>query len=218
MLGLLLRLMDHIYRIILFTTAFCERPWFVCLWVWLDVSSFPPPHICAKYCSCRSVSFLILLSFNPSTSCQHLAKVCCSFDSSFLTTEPAHEIMVVFVLRKLILQTRMRSHSVGLDVWFLVGPFVYFDTLCVRTANRLGPRNFHLSLLMRLWYLSHRRPAKVQASLRIHAVSQEPSLFAHMKYGTRRRVGPKQTSSPTGWLRMCVWRMSVRRTKNAIIT
>ena len=34
--------------------------------------------------------------------------------------------MALFVLRKLILQTRMRSHPVGLDDWFLVGPFVYF--------------------------------------------------------------------------------------------
>ena len=31
-------------------------------------------------------------------------------------------IMVLFILRKLILQTRMRSHPVVLDVWFLVGP------------------------------------------------------------------------------------------------
>ena len=31
------------------------------------------------------------------------------------TFEPAHEIMVLFVLRKLILQTRMRSHPVGLE-------------------------------------------------------------------------------------------------------
>ena len=30
--------------------------------------------------------------------------------------EPSHEIMALFVLRKLILQTRMRSHPVGLDV------------------------------------------------------------------------------------------------------
>ena len=30
--------------------------------------------------------------------------------------EPTHEIMALFVLRKLILQTRMHSHSVGLDV------------------------------------------------------------------------------------------------------
>ena len=35
---------------------------------------------------------------------------------------------------------------------------------------------------MRFWYLSHMRPAKAQANLRIRAVSPEPSLFAHMKY------------------------------------
>ena len=43
----------------------------------------------------------------------------------------------------------------------------------------------------RLWYLSHRRPAKAQVSLRILAVSPEPFLFAHIKYGSRRRVRPK---------------------------
>ena len=30
--------------------------------------------------------------------------------------EPAHDIMALFVLRKFILQTGMRSHPVGLDV------------------------------------------------------------------------------------------------------
>ena len=49
----------------------------------------------------------------------------------------------------------------------------------------------YMSQLMRLWYLSHRQPAKAQASLRIRAVSPEPSLFDHMKYGSRRRVRPK---------------------------
>ena len=33
-----------------------------------------------------------------------------------ITLEPTHEIMVLFVLRKLIFQTRMRNHPVGLDV------------------------------------------------------------------------------------------------------
>ena len=37
-------------------------------------------------------------------------------------------------------------------------------------------------------YLSHRRPAKAQVSLRICAASPEPLLFAHIKYGSRRRV------------------------------
>ena len=50
---------------------------------------------------------------------------------------------------------------------------------------------YHLSQLMRLWYLSHRRPVKAQASLGIRAVSPEPLLFAHMKYGNRRRVQPQ---------------------------
>ena len=54
------------------------------------------------------------------------------------TFEPAHEIMTLFVLRKPILQTRMHSLLVGLDVWFLVGPFVYFHTSCVRTAKALA--------------------------------------------------------------------------------
>ena len=44
---------------------------------------------------------------------------------------------------------------------------------------------------MGLWYLPHRRPAKCQASLRIRAVSLEPSLFAHMKYGSSQRIGQK---------------------------
>ena len=35
------------------------------------------------------------------------------------------------------------------------------------------------------------RPAKAQMSLHIHAVSPEPSLFTHMKYGSRRWVWPK---------------------------
>ena len=77
----------------------------------------------------------------------------------------------------------------------------------------------HMSQHMRLWDLSHRRPAQAQASLRIHAVSPESSLFAHMKYGSRRRVRPKiRHLAPTGWLRMRVWRMSLRRTKSTIIS
>ena len=52
--------------------------------------------------------------------------------------EPSHEIMVLFVLCKLILQTHMRSHPVGLDVWILVEPFVYFHTSCLQTVKALA--------------------------------------------------------------------------------
>ena len=50
-----------------------------------------------------------------------------------------------------------------------------------------SPRH-QMNQLMRLWCLSHGRPAKAQTSLCIHAVLPEPSLFAHMKYGSRRSV------------------------------
>ena len=36
-----------------------------------------------------------------------------------------------------------------------------------------------------IWYLSHMRAAKVQASLRIRAVSPEPSLLAHTSSESR---------------------------------
>ena len=62
--------------------------------------------------------------------------------------------MALFVLLKLILQTCTHSHPVGLDVGFLVGPFIYFHTLCVRTTKAL-------------------------ARLRRCAVSLEPSLFTY---------------------------------------
>ena len=69
--------------------------------------------------------------------------------------EPTHEIMALFILRELILQTSMRSHPVGLDVWFLVGPFLHFHTLCVQIAKAL-------------------------ARLREWAGSPEPSLVAYV--------------------------------------
>ena len=52
--------------------------------------------------------------------------------------EPAHEGMALFVLPNIILQTRMRSHPMGLDVSFSVGPLVYFRISCVRTAKALA--------------------------------------------------------------------------------
>ena len=52
--------------------------------------------------------------------------------------EPAHQIMALFNLCRLIRQTRMRSHPVGLHIWFLVWSFVYFHTSYVRTAKALA--------------------------------------------------------------------------------
>ena len=71
-----------------------------------------------------------------------LSNFCIIWDkiqSGYLTIyEPSHEIMVLFILRKLILQTRMRSNSVGAICLILVGPFVYFHISCVRIAKALA--------------------------------------------------------------------------------
>ena len=68
----------------------------------------------------------------------------------------------------------------------------------MRINKKVNGRN---GQLMRLWYLSHRRPVTAQVSLRICTVSPEPLLFAHKKYGSRRRAQPirpvaRQESSP----------------------
>ena len=53
----------------------------------------------------------------------------------------------------------------------------------------------------RIWYLSPMRAAKVQASLRIHAVSPEPSLLAHTSSESRGTFRQKARSlAPlNGW-------------------
>ena len=64
-----------------------------------------------------------------------MRKLHCSDFRNIAVIEPAHELMVLFVLRNLTLQMRRCSHPVGLDDWFLVRPFFYFHTSCARTAK-----------------------------------------------------------------------------------
>ena len=78
---------------------------------------------------------------------------------------------------------------------------------CQNVKEYLGVKSRkNLSQRMKLWYLSHRRPLMAQTSLHIHTVSPEPSMFAHIKYGSRRGPTKNQTSSPTGWLHIRVWK------------
>ena len=86
----------------------------------MSMSVFPSCRWChwkAKVYACDSsyCASLLLLSIHWEISVFH-----------WKAYESSHEVMALFVLRKLILQTRMRSHPVLLDVWILVGPFVYF--------------------------------------------------------------------------------------------
>ena len=59
----------------------------------------------------------------------------------------------------------------------------------------------HLDRVKRIWYLSPMRAAKVQASLRIRAVSPEPSLLAHTSSESRGTFRQKARSlAPlNGW-------------------
>ena len=59
----------------------------------------------------------------------------------------------------------------------------------------------HLDRVKRIWYLSPMRAAKVQASLRIRAVSPEPSLLAHTSSESRGTFRQKARSlaSLNGW-------------------
>ena len=52
-------------------------------------------------------------------------------------------------------------------------------------------RGFQVSANEPTHEIMDRRPAKAQASLRIRAVSPEPLLCAHMKYGSIQRVRSK---------------------------
>ena len=60
---------------------------------------------------------------------------------------------------------------------------------------------YHMGRAKRIWYLSPMRAAKVQASLRIRAVSPEPSLLAHTSSESRRTFRQKARSlAPlNGW-------------------
>ena len=49
--------------------------------------------------------------------------------------EPSHEIIVLFVPRKLVLQTRMRSHPVGARYLIFGQTHVYFHTLCANSEG-----------------------------------------------------------------------------------
>ena len=54
---------------------------------------------------------------------------------------------------------RMRSHPMGLDIWFLVRLFIYFHTSCVQTAKALAKHgcagSHELSLVACGKYLAH---------------------------------------------------------------
>ena len=61
--------------------------------------------------------------------------------------------------------------------------------------------DYYMDRVKRIWYLSPMRAAKVQASLRIRAVSPEPSLLAHTSSESRGTFRQKARSLAllNGW-------------------
>ena len=68
-------------------------------------------------------------------------------------------------------------------------------------CQRAPKIQLHMDRVKRIWNLSHMRAAKVQASLRIRAVSPEPSLLAHTSSESRGTFRQKARSiAPlNGW-------------------
>ena len=76
--------------------------------------------------------------------------------------------------------------------------------ICVKDYHNLDVgvcENEKMDCVKRIWYLSPMRAAKVQASLRIRAVSPEPSLLAHTSSESRGTFKQKARSlAPlNGW-------------------
>ena len=70
-----------------------------------------------------------------------------------------------------------------------------------RVGSVVGTSHKYMGRAKRIWYLSPMRAAKVQASLRIRAVSPEPSLLAHTSSESRGTFRQKARSlAPlNGW-------------------
>ena len=72
---------------------------------------------------------------------------------------------------------------------------------CATTKVTREQLSYEMGRVKRIWYLSHMRAAKVQASLRIRAVWPEPALLAHTSSESRGTFRQKARSlAPlNGW-------------------
>ena len=86
------------------------------------------------------------------------------------------------------------GHFVGFVVWHLISREQH--NLAQYIVSFAGVWQLHSKLgrAKRIWYLSPMRAAKVQASLRIRAVSPEPPLLAHTSIESRGTVRQKTRS------------------------
>ena len=85
------------------------------------------------------------------------------------------------------------SHNIIFIINFLISCFLFH--------TKTSPGTQHMGHAKRIWYLSPMRAAKVQASLRIRAVSPEPPLLAHTSSESRGTFRQKARSVAllNGW-------------------
>ena len=78
-----------------------------------------------------------------------------------------------------------------------------WDWLEIYLPKMLSVSNMYMDRVKRIWYLSPMRAAKVQASLRIRAVSPEPSLLARSYKqwvkSNRKRQKARSLAPLNGW-------------------
>ena len=79
--------------------------------------------------------------------------------------------------------------------------FIVILSIIARRSRVFELQKHYLDRVKRIWYLSPMRAAKVQASLRIRAVSPEPSLLVHTNSESRGTFRQKARSlAPlNGW-------------------
>ena len=107
--------------------------------------------------------------------------------------------------------TMLHFLSVRIKIIFLYRDLSLINAWCYLAdvnINSLWLRHRKLGRAKRIWYLSPMRAAKVQASLRIRAVSPEPPLLAHTSSESRGTFRQKTRSlAPlNGWacaVKMC---------------
>ena len=113
----------------------------------------------------------------------------------------------ITVKHLLIKNQNINQSKSSLLIWHYVSYLflymaIFFSIFCVGRCICTGQfLRYKLDRVKRIWYLSPMRAAKVQASLRIRAVSPEPPLLAHTSSESRGTFSQKARSlAPlNGW-------------------
>ena len=121
------------------------------------------------------------------------------------------------VISLLVLRT---GYGIWLYQFLIIAYLFYFAPSANKTL--VMTVEYHMDRVKRIWYLSHMRAAKVQASLRIRAVSPEPSLLAHTSSESRGTFRQKTRSlAPlNGWacaVKICHDRQTDRHNFNLFV-